>query len=287
MPTLPQPQPRPGPPQAPPLPPWQGLLGRWSQVQADRQEPQRECRLARTMEIQSLGLLEPEKQIGGEYSKEYLPQHMLKDLLETPALHAGNLTEHPGGRHVPGGAGTAWLGGQRDKGRDMGRGKGRESLPASVFCSLEKAGSLSCSQTTRQAAARTRSWTGLAPEQAPWLRAHHAGEAPEVHIPCRSVGSTQHHVLRAASACSLVSNHSVHSSAPHLGHCLPFLHVPSGGLSPRATAPCKSAGAEVAQGNHASPALSIPCPCQGHVLPSAQSKADCNPWAMSDVAPRP
>lgn len=127
MSTLPQPQSWLGPAQAPPLPSWQGLYGRRSQVHADTQELQRECRLARAMEIQSLGLLEQEKQIGGGYSKEYLPQHMLKNLLETSALQAGNFTEHPGGRHVPGGAGTTWLGGQRDSRRDMGRRKGRPS----------------------------------------------------------------------------------------------------------------------------------------------------------------
>lgn len=68
----------------------------------------------------------------------------------------------------------------------------------------------------RQAAAMTRSWTGLVPEQAPWLWAHHTGEAPEGHIARWSVGSTQHHVLRAASACCLVSNHSIQfAPLPH------------------------------------------------------------------------
>lgn len=35
----------------------------------------------------------------------------------------------------------------------------------------------------------------------------------------------------------------------------------------------------------ASPSLSISCPCQGHVLPSAQSKASCSPRTMPDTAP--
>lgn len=77
----------------------------------------------RAMEIQSLGLLEQEKKIEREYSKEYLPQLMLKNLLETSALQAGNLTEHPGGRHVLGGAG--WE--ARGTGEGAWEGEGRAS----------------------------------------------------------------------------------------------------------------------------------------------------------------
>lgn len=113
------------------------------------------------MEIQLLGLLEQEKQIEREYSEEYLPQHVLKNLLEISwSIQMGSRDHLPG---KPEGQG---------KGHSMGKG---ESLPAFVFCSLDEAGSLSCSQTTSQAAAMTRSWTGLVPEQAPWLQAHHAG----------------------------------------------------------------------------------------------------------------
>lgn len=64
---------------------------------------------------------------------------MLKNLLETSALQAGNFTEHP--------RGEPWTRGSRDhlagkpEGQQKGHGKEeRESLPASVFCSLEGAG---------------------------------------------------------------------------------------------------------------------------------------------------
>lgn len=70
---------------------------------------------------------------------------------------------------------------ERPEGQEKGHGKGKEK-EASVFHGLEEVGSLSCSQTTRQAAATTRSWTGLAREQAPWLQEQDAGEAPEGHI---------------------------------------------------------------------------------------------------------
>lgn len=56
----------------------------------------------RALEIQSHRLLEKKNKLG-DTSKEYLPQHMLQNLLET---------EHPDRRHVPGGIGTACLGGQ-------------------------------------------------------------------------------------------------------------------------------------------------------------------------------
>lgn len=115
----------------------------WSMVPG---KLQRQCHLGRVMEIQSLGLLGQEKQIRVKYSSKYLPQHILKKMLETPALQARNLTEHPGGRGILAGAGTACLGGQRDRGRNTGRRKGRENLRVSVFCVLEEAGSLTCSQ---------------------------------------------------------------------------------------------------------------------------------------------
>lgn len=95
---------------------------------------QRQCHLGRVMEIQSLGLLGQEKQIRVKYSSKYLPQHILKKMLETPALQARNLTEHPGGRGILAGAGTACLGGQRDRGRNTGRRKGRENLRVCLLC---------------------------------------------------------------------------------------------------------------------------------------------------------
>lgn len=146
------------------------------------------------MEIQSHGLLEKEKQTGRYFKGVSATAYAQKP--------AGNLTEHPDSRHVPGGTGRP-----EQWGKDMGRVKGRRASQH-IFCSPEAAGSLSCSWMTRETAA-TRSWAGLAPEQGPQLQAHQAGEAPEGHIPHWSVRSTRCHVLGAASACSLVSNHSV------------------------------------------------------------------------------
>lgn len=102
--TLPQPQPQPHPDQAFPLPAWLGLNRRWSQVQADTQELQREGCLVRTMEIQSHGVCKKDKQIG-----RYLKGISATAYTQKPAA---NLTEHPERRHIPGGTGTAWLGGQ-------------------------------------------------------------------------------------------------------------------------------------------------------------------------------
>lgn len=114
---------------------------------------------------------------------------------------------------------------------------------------------------TRETAATTRSWAELVPEQAPWLQAHQAGEAPEGCIPHWSVSSTQCHVLGAASACSLVSNHSV-QFAP-----LPYAWVTA---CPSCTPP---RGSQVQ--SHSPPQVSgcrvglwEPCkPCSEHSLP--------------------
>lgn len=49
------------------------------------------------MEIQLLGLLEQEKQIEREYSEEYLPQHVLKNLLEiSQSILMGSRDHLPG-----------------------------------------------------------------------------------------------------------------------------------------------------------------------------------------------
>lgn len=77
---------------------------------------------------QDLQFLE-HKKIRGEHSSEYLPQQMVKNLLKAPALWAGNLTEHPGGRHVPGGSRDRPAGRPEGQGKGNGKGKGREHLP--------------------------------------------------------------------------------------------------------------------------------------------------------------
>lgn len=56
------------------------------------------------MEIQSHGLLKKEKQ-----TRRYFKGVSAIAYAQKPA---GDLTEHPDRRHVPGGTGTAWLGGQ-------------------------------------------------------------------------------------------------------------------------------------------------------------------------------
>lgn len=228
--------------------PRQPLAGTlWTMVQADMQELRRECCLARAMEIQSLELLQQEHQIRGKILK---------------GVFATAYTQNPAGNC----SSQCWkpqrasweeactkesrdqLTG-RPEGHRKGHGMGKEK-EACVFNGLEEAGSLSCSQTTRQAAATTRSWTELAREQAPWLQEHNGGEASEGHSRW-SVGSTQHQCPE--SCLCLQPFHIVCSSAPP-AH-------PLWGLSPRVTGPCKSVGTEAAQGNHASPALSIPCLC--------------------------
>lgn len=200
MSTLPQPQPQPDPDQAFALPAWLGLSRRWSQVQNDTQELQREGCLVRTMEIQSHGVCKKDKQIGRYLKGISATAYALK-----PAV---NLTEHPERRHVPGGTGDCLAGRPEQWGWDMGRVEGRRASQH-AFCSPEAAGTLGCSQMPRETAATTRNQAGIAPEQAPWLQAQQAGEAPEGGIPHCSVSSTQCRVLGAASACSLVSNHPV------------------------------------------------------------------------------
>lgn len=205
---FPQPQPQPHPDQAFPLPARLGLNRRWPRVQANTQELQRVCCLVRALEIHSRGLLKNKKQTGRYFKGISATAYAQKP--------AGNLTEHPDRRHVCPWENRDCLAGRREQwGWDMGRVKGRRASQH-AFCSPEAAGSLTCSQMARETAATTSSWAGLAPEQAPWLQAQQAGDAPEGRIPHWSVSSTQSHVLEAASVCSLVSNHSVQFA--HLPH---------------------------------------------------------------------
>lgn len=142
----------------------------------------------------------------------------------------------------------------------MGRVKGRRAFQH-VSCSPEVAGSLSCSQMTRETAVTTRSWAGLAPEQAPWLQAHQAGEAPEGCIPHRCVSNTQCHVLGAASACSLVSNHSAQfAPLPHAWVTACPSCTPPQGSQVQSHSPLQVSGCRVGLGE--------PCkPCSEHSLP--------------------
>lgn len=114
---------------------------------------------------------------------------------------------------------------------------------------------------TRETAATTRSWAGLAPEQVPWPQAHLAGEAPEGCIPHQSVSSTQCHVLGAASACSLVSNHSVQfAPLPHAWVTVCPSCTPPQGSQVQSHIPPQVSGCRVSLGE--------PCePCSEHSLP--------------------
>lgn len=84
------------------------------------------------MEIESLRLLEQEKQSGVEYSNVYLPQHMPQNLLETSqSILVGDTA----------GAGTYW-GGSRDnpagrpEGQAKGHGKGKGKGEPPSICLL-------------------------------------------------------------------------------------------------------------------------------------------------------
>nr|XP_013798670.1 PREDICTED: uncharacterized protein LOC106484924 [Apteryx mantelli mantelli] len=210
-----------------PMPPWEGL---------GAQGPQRECHLARAMEIQ---FLKQEKKIGGEYSNG-ASQHLF------------------------------------------------------VLWGLEEAGSLSYAQTTRQGAALTRSWAGLAPKQAPWLwahRVHHTGEAPEGHVPPEDVASTVSKP-RLASSWSLVSYHFVRF-APLLHAwfiACPILHIPCGvsAQEPRPTA--SQWGHRRPGGTHVSPVLSILSPfihVRAKFPLQLRARQTAFLWRTSDTVPQP
>lgn len=162
----------------------------------------------------------------GDTYKEYLPQHMLKNLLQTSqSILKGDMSL---------GNGDCLAGRPEQWGWDMGRVKGRRASQH-AFCSPEAAGTLSCSQITRKTAATTRSWAGLAPEQAPWLQAQQAGEAPEGGIPHQS----KQHSVPCPGSCLCLQP----ALEPSCTVCwsAPPAH-PLGGLRSKATIP---AGAEL------------------------------------------
>lgn len=184
----------------------------------------------------------------GDTSKGYLPQHMLKNLLETSeSILEGGMSL--GEQGLPG-----WE--ARAVGMAHEKCKGKESLPA---CLSQPRSSRIFELLPDDKG--NSSHTGLATEKAPWLQAQQAGEAPEGHIPY-SVSSTQCHVLGAASVCSLVSNPSAQfAHLPHAQVTVCPSCTPLGGSQVQSHSPCKSVDAELVWGSHASPALTIPCPC--------------------------
>lgn len=249
----PQPQPDPHPDQAFPLPAWLGLNRRWSQVQADTQELQMECCLMRAMEIQSHGLLKKENQ-----TVRYFKGVSATAYAQKPA---GNLTEHPERRHVPREQGLpGWE--ARAVGIAHGEGKGKENLPAClsqprrsrIFELLpdDKGNSSHIKMLHRTCPIASSLATGTAGRRGTHptpVCKQHSGPCPGSCL-CLQPG--------LKPFCTMVC-----LSAPCPGHCLPLLYTPwrvSGSKSQS----LQVSGCRAGLWSHMSPALTIPCPCQGH-----------------------